>query len=272
MRKIWMTAALGLVAVGMPAAARAQVVVVSNSVQEREAQPGERYSGEIRVRNQSGEARAVRVYQTDYLFQADGSNAYPAPGSHVRSNGSWTTVSPTDLVVPGGEEAVILYEVAVPSDPAEAGTYWSMIMVEPTTSAGEVSADPSRPSVGLRTTVRFGVQIATHVAGEVQHRLRLGNPRVVLDEDGARHLQFELVNEGDIGYRPKVSLEVFDRSGGRSAAMEAQRGLIYPGTSALQRFDLAELPAGEYQAVIVVDTGSLEVFGAQFDLTVGATD
>lgn len=251
---------------------RAQIMVVGSSVQEEETTPGERYTGEIRLRNQGSDPKPVRIYQTDYFFQADGTNQFPAAGSHPRSNGEWITVSPTDLVVPGGEEMDVTYEVTVPAHLDLAGTYWSMIMVEPTEAITDAPEDPDRPAIGVRTTVRFGIQIATHVGGEAEHRLRLGDPRVTIGDDGGRHLRFELVNEGDVGYRPNVSVEMYDEMGTLVATLEAQRGLIYPGTSALQRFDLSELPRGAYEAVVVVDTGALQVFGAQFTLSLGSSD
>lgn len=259
-------------AASAPAAAGAQIRVVGSSVQEREAAPGERYTGEIRLRNQGIEAKPVRIYRTDYLFYADGSNLYPDPGSHPRSNGDWIAVSPTDLVVPPGEEMGVTYQVTVPADPGAAGTFWSMIMVEPTEPISDAPPESDEPAIGLRTIVRFGIQVATHVPGEAEHRLRLGDPRVTRTDDGSRHLRFELVNEGEVGYRPKVSVEMYDEAGVLVATLEAQRGLIYPGTSALQRFDLSDLPGGSYEAVVVVDTGALQVFGAQFTLSLGSRD
>lgn len=268
---MWLTGAICLAGMG-PVRVAAQIMVVGNSVQEQQAASGERYTGEIRLRNQGTEAQPVRIYQTDYLFYADGTNLYPTAGSHPRSNGEWITISPMDLVVPGGEEVDVTYEVAVPAGGELAGTYWSMIMVEPTEAIVDIPEETPEPVVGVRATVRFGIQVATHVPGEAQHALRLGNPRVTVDEGGSRSLEFQLVNEGGVGYRPAVSVEMYDDMAVLVATLEAQRGLIYPGTSALQRFDLSNLPGGSYEAVVVVDTGALEVFGAQFTLTLGDSD
>lgn len=250
-----------------PDAAAAQIMVVGSSVQENQSAPGGTYTGEIRLRNQGPDAKPVRMYQTDYFFQADGTNRFPEPGSHARSNGAWVTVSPTDLVVPAGEDMTVTYQVEVPSGLSRAGTYWSMIMVEPTEPLTDAREDPSRPAIGVRTNVRFGIQIATHVPGDAEHRLRLGDPRVTNGDEGGRQLRFDLVNEGEVGYRPDVSVELYDVAGLLVATLEAQRGLIYPGTSAVQQFDLGDLQDESYEAVVVVDTGALKLFGAQFTLS-----
>lgn len=250
--------------------AEGQIMVVGNSVQEQDIAPGERHGGRIRLRNQGTADVPVRIYQRDYVFQADGTNLYPSPGSLPRSNATWMAVSPSDLVVPAGEEVDVSYQVTVPADPTLAGTYWSMIMVEPTEADRDAAA--ARGSVGLRAIVRFGVQVATHIGDAPPHRLRLANPNLTAAGEGERHLAFELVNEGDAGFRPKVSVDVFDQQGNVAASVEDQRGLLYPGTSALQHVPLGDLSPGVYEAVVVVDTGALEVFGGQFKVTLGSSD
>lgn len=250
-------------------AAESQIVVVSSSVDERDAAAGTTYTGEILVRNEGGVAREVRIYQSDYLFHADGRTVYAEPGSHARSNAKWLTVSPAGLTVPAGETAEISYTVAVPAEaPAGGGTYWSMIMIEPVEPLPPVAAAGSQPEVGLRTVVRFGIQIATHTDAATAHSVEIGRPNVTTDTDGTRSLVFEVQNGGAMAYRPVVSLEVYDSAGQVVTTLEAQRGLIYPGTSVLQSFDLTSLQPGTYEALVVVDTGSPDVFGGQFTVTI----
>lgn len=263
----WLVVVAGLLLWSGPSAA--QVVVVSNSVQEHRAVAGESHSGVIRLRNNGGEAKEVRVYQTDYLFYADGRSEYADPGSHARSNARWLRVRPVSLVVAAGDQAEVHYTATVPVAGREpvTGTYWSMIMVEP---VEPVEAGPQQSGIGVRTVVRFGIQIATHVgAGSAVHRVQLGTPQVVVAADGTRALELELGNNGEMGYRPKVTLELYDAGGGLVARIEEQRGLLYPGTGTLQRFPLGDLGQGNYEALLVVDTGAPDMFGGQFRLTIG---
>ena len=269
--KVWIPMLFSVAAVLMPRAAVAQVMVVSNAVQEREALPGEVYAGTIRLRNTSTDMQEVRVYQTGYLFHADGRSLHVAPDSQPRSNAGWMRVTPMSLVIAAGDEVDVSYTVSVPGTGVTAGTYWSMVMVEPLAQDARDSNASGAPSVGVRTVLRFGIQVATHVSGEVAHGLGIENARVIGGSTGGRELTFELVNTGDAAYRPNVSVEIFDVQGTAIATLEEQRGLMYPGTSTLQRFALADLPPGQYEALVVVDTGSPEVFGAQIRLIVAAT-
>src|ERR1035437_10913201 len=85
-----------------PAAARAQIAVLSSTVEEKIAVPGEKYTGTIIVSNSGAQPQVARIYQTDYRFASDGTAHYDDPGSSPRSNASWippqaarTTLPPT---------------------------------------------------------------------------------------------------------------------------------------------------------------------------------
>ena len=73
----------------------------------------------------------VKVYQTDYLFYADGSTYYGDPGTMPRSNTRWISFTPKQFTVPAGEEVTVRYTIQVPNDARLAGPYWSILMVEP---------------------------------------------------------------------------------------------------------------------------------------------
>ncbi|MEE8146328.1 MAG: hypothetical protein V3T24_01890, partial [Longimicrobiales bacterium] len=199
----WILCAAGL----GPSMAGAQIVVISSSVQERAATAGERYSGTIRLLNSGQKPQEVRLYQTDYSFHADGRTFYDTPGGHPRSNAPWTRVSPASVVIPAGELVDVSYEVEVPDDDTLRGTYWSMIMAEPVSPNPTGGVPVGGPGVGLRTVVRYGIQVVTHMRGETSHQLRFDDPKVVR-EGGGRYLESGLLSEGDAGYRP-------DEGGGR---------------------------------------------------------
>jgi len=91
-------------------------------------EPGGKTEGKILVRNESSEPQTVKVYQTDYLFFADGRNLYGKPGTDRRSNALWITFSPQRLVVPPQEIGVINYLVQAPKDSKLSGTFWSILM------------------------------------------------------------------------------------------------------------------------------------------------
>lgn len=264
--------ALVLATVAGTHTAHAQIAV-SRTVEERGAAPGESYTGTIRVRNTGTRAQEVKAYQTDYQFFADGRTVYAPAGSSARSNARWITLSPARLTLAPGAEGTISYSVAVPAAPTPAprGSFWSVVMVEPI-AAGSAESAAGRPAarkqeVALATVTRFGVQMVTHLADEGERTLSFAAPRASAAAGGARQLELDVSNTGDRAYRPVLRLELFDAEGKPAGRLESTRGLVYPGTSVRQRFDLGRIPAGSYDALVVADTGDDAVFGARYRVT-----
>src|SRR5438046_2451483 len=121
---------------GVSMTAAAQIAVVGNTVEEHVAAPGTSYTGAIVVRNLTQQSQPVRIYQTDYLFYADGTSHFDDPGTTPRSNAKWITPSIRSLLVPAMGEMTVTYTVAVPADTSLSGSYWSTIMVEGAPSGG----------------------------------------------------------------------------------------------------------------------------------------
>jgi hypothetical protein len=265
MKRAATIAFLFLAAAALPA--RAQISVVGAGVEERQARAGESYSGTVRLRNDGAEAAEARLYLTDYAFAADGSTRYGPAGSSPRSNAGWVTFTPSHVRIAPGTEATVGYTVTVPAG-EKAGTFWSMLMVEgiargaPESTA--VAARGTRAEMGVRPTIRYGVQIATTL-GAGERRADFAGTRAVGTEGGKR-IELDVVNSGEVAYRPELSIELYDESGAAVKTFSSRRGLLYPGTSLRQSFDLGALPAGTYQALVTADTGGDEVFGAQYRL------
>jgi hypothetical protein len=256
---------------GMAGEAAAQIAILNSTVQEASATPGESYSGTIIVRNTTSEPHELKVYQTDYAFHADGTTLYSEPGSMPRSNAAWISISPSYVVLPPEADARIQYRVTVPAAGVapKSGTHWSMLMVEPIARGSAESAHRAlrgkRSGVGIQTHIRYGVQVVTHLGTEGVRTLQFAGTRTT----GARNektLEFDLVNTGELAYRPTLRVELYDREGNPTGKFETERGLLYPGTSLRQRFELGALPAGSYHALVIADVGGESIFGARYQL------
>jgi len=244
-----------------PAALAGQVSVISSTLEERQAAPGERYAGTVRLRNTSGEPQQARIYQTDYRFLADGRTFYEQPGTTPRSNAAWVQFNPSQLTLGPGEEAAVAYTVSVPAGADVRGSFWSVLMVE--TAQPQAARAPQR-GVGVTPNIRYAVQLATHV-GQAERRIAFEGARLTGEGD-RRVLEVDVVNTGAQADRLELRVDLFDAEGTPAGRLTSTRGLVYPGTSIHQRFDFPALPAGTYRALLVVDTGSDEVFGAEYTL------
>lgn len=245
--------------------AGAQIAVIGSTVEERVASPGDTYVGAIVVRNQTQQDQPVRIYQTDYLFFADGTSHFDSIGTAPRSNGRWVTPTVRSLLVAAGSEMTVSYTVTVPASDSLSGTYWSAIMVEGApTEPGRASG--GRPQVGLGAVVRYAVQVATHIGATGSRKVSFASSRFVTNADTTHTFELEVRNAGERAYRPALWIEVYDEQGALRANARQERGLLYPGTSLRQQFALGRLAPGSYRAIVFADSGEDAVFAAQYTL------
>lgn len=250
----------------------AQVSVIGELSQDRTVKPGESYTGVIVVRNDTNEPQEAKVYQTDYSFQSDGTNNYGDPGTLPRSNAKWIAYSPSYLTLPPLATMAVNYTVSVPKDTMGkklTGTYWSMLMVEGIQKGSAESSLPQKDKkaqMGITQTIRYGIQVASTIANTGTKKIEfLG---VAMDTTGGkRSLRIDIKNTGEIGMRPDVSVELFNAQGASAGKFPGVKYRIYPGTSVRQLIDISSVPRGTYKALVVVDAGGDDIYGAQYTLT-----
>lgn len=264
-RLTWIRTAslLGALCVARPA--HAQIAVVGSTVEEHTSTPGETYTGTIVVRNLTEVRQPVRIYQTDYLFYADGTSHFNDPGTSAHSNAAWITPMVRTLLVPPSSEMSVSYTVKVPPGDSLVGTYWSTIMVE---GAPIEASRPTggRPAVGVGAVMRYAVQVVTHIKTTGTRKVSFSNSKFLTNPDSSQAFEVDVQNSGERAYRPTLWIEVYDDKGTLIANARQERGLLYPGTSLRQTFALGKLARGSYRAVVFADSGEDAVFASQFTL------
>jgi hypothetical protein len=229
---------------------------------------GGKSEGKILVRNGSLEPQTVKIYQTDYLFYADGRNLYEKPGADKRSNARWISFSPQRLEILPKGIGVINYQIQAPPDSKLTGTYWSVIMIEPLgKESPELSDKPEKVQVGISTVVRYAVQIITNIGGARERKIQFLD-RQLLHVNKELILQVDLENSGRLWITPTVWAELFDEKGLSIGRFQGGRVRIFPTCSARFRINLADVPKGKYSALVVADSGDDNVFGAKYQLEI----
>jgi hypothetical protein len=254
------------------ALAMSQVSVIGDLSNDKEVKPGERYDGVITVKNDSDDPQEVKVYQSDYLFACDGTNNYADPGTTARSNATWISFSPSFFTVPPRGTATVNYTVQVPMDSANkklVGSYWSILMVEGIAKGSAESAaqkDAKKPQMGIRQTIRYGIQVATHIAQTGTKKIDFLDAKLVTKDDGKKFLQVDIGNSGEVWVRPTMYVELFDDKGISKGKFPGVAYRLYPGTSVRQMIDLSAIGKGSYKALVVVDAGGEDAYGAEYNL------
>lgn len=247
----------------------AGVAVTGSLVRQHNVKPGDIFEGIILLKNTGLEPVEMGVGQTDYMFSADGTSSYDKPGAQPqpRSNAGWLSVNPARTVVPPQTTVSVYYKGTAPADSNLRGTYWSMIMVEPlAVPTPEVNDEKDKVVVGIRTVMRYAVQIVTEV-GAGTEALNVLEKRLVVN-DGNKVLELDVINSGERVQIPTLWAEFYNEQGVSIGRFEGGRWRIYPTCSVRYKVPLADIPPGKYTAMIVLDTGGEYVTGAQYTLEV----
>jgi hypothetical protein len=256
---------IGAALIATPLVARGQIAVLSSTVEEHDAARGETYSGRIVIANPSGTPQPVRIYQTDYTFDAAGTSVYGDPGKMARSNATWVSPQSQRIVVPPRSQVTVPYSVKVPNADSLKGTYWSMIMVAGAESA-PTAAGARGGQVGIGAVIQYGVQVATHIGSSGKRAVKFANPSALHTAKGAT-LDIDVISSGERATRPTLSVELYDAQGVIRGKGKQLRGLLYPGTSLRQHFEFGSLPPGTYKALVFADTGDDPVLAQQFTIS-----
>jgi hypothetical protein len=252
------------------AAAGASVLVMGPLVQEHTLQPGTEATGSFEIYNPEDRPQEIRIYQTDHFPQADGGIVYGEPGKLPRSNARWIAYTPQRLVLPAREKVKISYTVRAPADRSLRGTYWSVLMVEgvPESSPESVLGGPEQPKVAIRQVVRYAIQVISHVGTGAKRELRFARIRL-LQETNKRALAVQMDNTGEQMLIGRLWVELYDGAGKMVTRLESEPKRLYPGASAGFLLDLVGLEQVTYKALVVVDCGGDDVFGASVNLVLG---
>lgn len=254
-----------LVCLMMPAASIAGVSVTSGLTYEKVASAGGTYKGTIQLRNGGDAPQEVKIYQTDYLFYADGRTVYGDPGTDPRSNADWITFAPPRLVIPPKGTAQVDYTMNIPPDETLTGTYWSMLMVEAIAASSPEAAarKKNKISFGISQVMRYGAQMITQIGETGDISVKFAKTEL-LKEKGKRILQMDLENTGQRWLRPTLWVEFYNEEGVSAGKFDGGKSRIFPGTTARFRVDLSGVPKGKYKALVVADCGGDALFGATY--------
>lgn len=246
--------------------AAGSIKVLGSLVDERVATIGTSYDGSILLENVGKTPCQVRIYQTDYLYYADGRHIYGVLGENPVSNGNWITLGANWVTVPAQEKAEVHYKVKIPPNPGLRGSYWSMLMVEAEDDQ-PVNSEKGKGAIALRTKIRYGVQVITNIGNSGSRQIQFLD-RQVINQDGRRILQLDIENSGERVLAPVVSMQLFNNDGKLLSNYQGDKLRILPSCSIRQRINLPDLPKGRYKALVIVDNGDQYVFGANYNLVI----
>ncbi len=240
-----------------------QIKIPESMTQEFTLIPNEKFKKSIPLINTSDKIAKVKVYQSDYLYYANGENHYLDPGTTLRSNANWIRIYPSYLEIPPHSQAHVTYEGQVPTQDDLAGTFWSLIFIEPQEKPIDLS--DSKNMLAINTIVRYGYQIVTHLRKKGKGDLKIVG-KTVTKTEGQYFFNLDVENIGQSLLAPSVVVNIFDMKGKIINQFKQSKRRIYPFCSVRYEIQLFHIETGTYQALVVLDAEENHLFGAQYML------
>lgn len=243
-------------------------LITNGLTHEHRVDEGVVYRGSIDIENPTSKESNVKLYIQDYRFFATGEIFYDDPllKNNKRSNADWIQFSTNFLTLQPESKQKLEYEIFVPDSLADQGTYWSMVMLEGIDDSD--FEEKKEGQVQIRTLIRYGVQIVTHVGEGGEKDLSFDQFSLSYDEENNPHLVFDIMNTGTLLLRPEFKVELFNEQGESVSVVEQKGDGLYPQTSTRNDIPFANIPAGIYKALVLVDTHDDDIFATEINLDI----
>lgn len=227
--------------------------------------PGEKKRFQIKLINDRDESEQIDLTLTDYRCNSSGEHFFDQPsGKAERSNASWIHLGQERVTLAPQEVRDIFYTVEVPKNENLKGSYWSVLLIEPTEALP--SKDDEKEGFKLRIKVRYAHHIVTNVQ-EASPKLKVLQ-KEIKEISGEPYLVLHVVNQGELFINPELTFTLYDKEGKLEKTLKAQPERLYPGNPQSFYVPLKELSKERLQeplkGFIMFDGHGNHLFGDQF--------
>ena len=160
-----------------------------------EATPGAALSGELAVRNDSGEPLTLQVAAVDAQTSQQGGVSYSLPGDELERVGRWVDLSRETVELAPGEGDVVPFTVEVPDD-ARPGDHLAGIAVWAPGAGDEPPAEEG-PGAGVVIETRQVIAVQVTVPGRASHELEVEAVEIAARPTGP-YLEVTIANTGTL--------------------------------------------------------------------------
>lgn len=244
------------------------IIITNGLTHEFNVEKGMVYRGSIHLENPSLKEQNIKFYFQDYRYYASGEVFYddPALKHNPRSNAEWISLPTMFLTLKPESKYELPFEIHVPDSLVKDGTFWCMIMAEGVEPV--VFDEAPQEAIQIRSVIRYGIQIATHVSKKETKDIVFENFALQYDKEKKPTLSFDIQNSGNVSLKPDLKIELFNKEGKSVKVFHNPRGRIYPEMSIRNTISLSDIEQGAYKALILADTENDDVFATEINIDV----
>lgn len=245
---------------------QASIVILNGLTHNYKVENGQVYKGKIAIENTGSKPQSVKIFLQDFSYQANGTISYTNPHTNETTNTDWIKLNTNYITLKGKEKTEVYYEITVPNQLPKAGSYWSVIIVEP---VEDIKPSDSKQGVNITSIVRYAIQVITDYDSEkVKPDLKFESVKIE-KEEGKQVVKIAIANKGDIYCKPTASIEIYNRKTGQKMGVFSSQAMgLLPRTSKLYPIDIGKIPPDQYNAVIIATDEDENAFALNVELEV----
>lgn len=244
----------------------AGIVVLNGLTHSYKIENGKVYKGKIAIENTSSAPQNVKLFLQDFTYHADGTLNYTELHTNNRTNGNWIKLNTNLVTLKGKEKTEVFYEITVPNQALDPGSYWSVIIVEP---VDDIKPSDNKPGVNITSVVRYAIQVITDIETEkAKPDLKFENVKVE-KEEGKQTVKIAIANNGNLYCRPTASIEIYHRKTGKKIGTFSSLTMgLLPTTSKTFPIEISKVPPDQYTATIMATDEEENAFAINVELEV----
>ncbi|MDH6251277.1 hypothetical protein M2347_001004 [Chryseobacterium sp. H1D6B] len=244
----------------------ASIVVLNGLTHNYKVENGQVYKGKIAIENTDNTPQNVKIYLQDLSYKADGTINYSTPHTNEKTNSDWIKLNTNLITLKAKEKTEVYYEITVPNNIARAGSYWSVIMVEP---VEDLKPNNTKEGVNITSVIRYAIQVITDYNSE-NAKPDLKFESVKIDKEEGKHiLKIAIANNGSLYCRPTANVEIYNRKSGQKAGTFSSLPMgLLPNTSKSFYIDISKMPPDKYNAAIIATDDDENAFALNVELEI----
>lgn len=229
--------------------AKAGIIVNNGLSHIYQIHAGEIIKGEITIENTSETSQTVKIYLQDVRYNASGTTFFTDPSGKATSNAGWIKLASNLITLKGKEKTSVSYEIHIPEDSLQKGSYWSTVMVEPTDN---LSPNKTKGAITIQSLVRYAIQIITNnQTDDLKPNIKFDSVSIT-KINNKRFVNIAISNTGNLYFRPTAHIELYNRQSGEKAGTYNSIPMgILPGNAKSFQIDITNITPGKYSAVLM---------------------
>lgn len=244
----------------------ASIVVLNGLTHTYKVENGKVYKGKVEIENTDNAPQDVKIFLQDYGYKADGTVLYTNPGTNDRTNTGWIKFNTNLISLKAKEKKEVYYEITVPNHVAQAGSYWSVIIVEPVEN---IKPTQDKLGVNITSIVRYAIQVITDYDSEKAKPVLKFEDVKIEKQASSQVLKIAVTNNGELYCKPTTTIEIYNRKGGQKIGTFSSEPMgLLPNTSKSFFIDISKVPPNQYNAVIIATDEDENAFALNVELDV----